>query len=123
MISMSKTACILFTHKINVTAIPLTLNGINFTYKKQVKFLGIIFNHRLNWKEHINYITTKCGKIINLLRSMTSMSWGASKKVLLTMYKVLIISLFEYGCQAYESATTATKQNLCIVQSKAAAVQ
>jgi len=35
------------------------------------------------------------------------------------MFKALILSLIDYWCQAYESATTATKQKLCIVQSKA----
>jgi len=75
-----------------------------------------------------SWLCTEHGnKRLNLLRSMTSQSaalhdvtiLGQRKGVLLTMYKALILCLIDYGCQAYESASTNTKSKLCVVQSKA----
>jgi len=50
---------------------------------------------------------------------MTGRSWGAGKRVLLTLYKALILSLIDYAIQAYDSASTSQKARLDVIQYKA----
>ena len=41
----------------------------------QTKFLGVIFDNKLNFKAHIDYICQKCEKAMNLLRVVAKMDW------------------------------------------------
>src|SRR6218665_2765249 len=66
-----------------------------------VKFLGIIFDRKLNWKPHVDYIIEKCKKRLNLMRAISGYHWGASKKSLLAIYKALSRSNLVYGDESY----------------------
>jgi len=104
-ISYSKTVCVLFTRKPNIIPIPITLNGHTLKFEKSAKFLGVMFDDYLSWNEHAKYIAGRCSTRLNIMRCITGKAWGWGKKVLLTMYKALIQSLLDYGCQAYGSAS------------------
>jgi hypothetical protein len=40
----------------------LEINGIQLNYESKVKFLGVYFTPKLNWKVHIEYLITKARK-------------------------------------------------------------
>ena len=62
------------------------------------RYLGIQFDSpRLTWRNYISYLQTSCLGKINLLRSISGSSWGADRHILLTLYKSLIRSNFDYG--------------------------
>ena len=68
----------------------LKLNGEIIKCDSQVKFLGMIFNSKLSWTRHVNYIEEKCRKRLNLLRSVTGESLGElERKVLTTIYHTI----------------------------------
>ena len=46
-------------------------------YEKAFKFLGMIFDTKLTFKQHINYVKTECNKMIGVLRSICSQEWGS----------------------------------------------
>nr|CAH7755093.1 unnamed protein product [Callosobruchus chinensis] len=48
---------------------PVTLKGKTITIKQQTKLLGIVFDTKLYWNDHIEYLITRCKKCINLIRS------------------------------------------------------
>jgi hypothetical protein len=54
----------------------MTIDGKILKMEKKVKFLGMIFDCRMNWNEHVNYIVDKCKKRLNLMRSLTGSDWG-----------------------------------------------
>jgi len=121
-ISESKTIGVLFTKKnIQIKDIPpiITMNGIPIKFEKEVKFLGLIFDHKLTWDAHINYIVTKCKTRLNLLRSLSGTHWGASKQTQLTIYRTLIRSVIDYACAAYDTASVTAKAKLEVIQSTA----
>lgn len=68
------------------------------------KYLGIWLDTKLTWKYHIEYIETKCKKVINLMRIVAGHSWGADRQSLIYIYKALIRSIIDYGCIVYSSA-------------------
>jgi len=118
-ISTTKTVCVLFTRMVNIKPIPITLNGQTLQYVPTAKFLGMIFDSKLQWTHHIKYIEEKSSKRLNLMRAVAGQSWGAGKRVLLTLYKALILSLLDYGCQAMGNASIANISKFTIIQNKA----
>ena len=49
----SKTKAIMFTRKHNYEPVPLYLNGERIEFVESFKYLGGIFDRKLNWKIHI----------------------------------------------------------------------
>ena len=119
-ISMTKSCGVIFTNKTKYKVdVPLQINGVNLAMEKKVKFLGMYFDSKLTWVEHVNYIVNKCKSRLNLMRCLTGTEWGSSKKSLLTVYRALIRSLLDYGSVALDSAVYSAKQKLDTVQCKA----
>jgi ribonuclease HI len=109
-INPHKTNCIIFTNKhIPNNHTKLHIHKSPIQHQENAKFLGLIFDQRLNWNSHINYIIEKSKPKINLLRSIAGQSWGAGKMALLKIYKSLIKSRMEYGSELFY---TASKTNL-----------
>ena len=61
------TSFVLF-HRIKSKKVDLFFNGTKFKRENSVKILGMIFDWRLNWREHIDFLVAKCCKIMNILR-------------------------------------------------------
>lgn len=70
-----------------------------------VKFLGLIYDQHLNWKDHIHYIKGRCTRALCLLRKLSHTTWGATRSTLVMLYKALVLSILDYGCPIYGSAT------------------
>ena len=103
--SKTKTKCMHFCQSRKLHLDPeLTLDGIQIEVVPEFKFLGLLFDSKLSFIPHINYLSNKCHKALNLLRVVSSMDWGADKKVLLRLYRSLIRSKLDYGCVVYGSA-------------------
>ena len=79
----------------------------------------MIFDRRLTYKEHIDYVSVKTIKRINLLKVVSGTYWGASKQSLLNLYRALIRSVLDYGCQAYGFASKSNLEKLSIIQNQA----
>ncbi len=121
-ISKAKTVAVIFTRKIlRPDDLPkiYTNDGIPLEFKDEVKFLGLIFDKKLTWAPHINYLVDMTKPRLNLMRSLTGSEWGASKQTLLTLYRTLIRSKLDYACAAYDSASKTLKAKLDVIQSKA----
>ena len=82
----------------------VTLDGVQIEVVPQFKFLGLLFDSKLSFIPHVNYLSSKCQKALNLLRVVSSMDWGADRKVLLRLYRSLVRSKLDYGCIVYGSA-------------------
>ena len=58
----------LFTRKrTNVHDIDIEINNITISRVKNVKFLGVILDEKMSWKDHINYISKKISKCIAIM--------------------------------------------------------
>jgi ribonuclease HI len=118
--SQSKTVCVHFCNKRKVHLDPdLNLGGHEIPVVDQVKFLGVIFDKKLNFKAHIDYLRKKCQKSLNLLKVVSKMDWGADRKVLLRLYRSLVRSKLDYGCIVYGSARKTYLKKLDTIQNQA----
>ena len=103
--SKTKTKCMHFCQSRKLHLDPeLALDGVQIEVVPEFKFLGLLFDSKLSFIPHINYLSNKCHKALNLLRVVSSMDWGADRKVLLRLYRTLVRSELDYGCIVYGSA-------------------
>ena len=75
----------------------LKLNGQELNYSKQVKYLGILFDHRLSWQPHIKQRINNAKNLLFKLRGATGKLWGLNPKMCLWLYKAIVRSMLVYG--------------------------
>ena len=78
---------------------PIQVNGTSIERVKSTKLLGVFFNNRLDWKDHVTYIVTKASKRIFCLSQLVRV--GISTKHVVNIYCSLIRSVLEYCCQVW----------------------
>ena len=89
----TKTKCIHFCNHRKLHNNPtLNIEEENTPFVDQHKHLGAIFDKKLNFIPHINYIKTKCNKALRLFWVIAHTDWGADKNTLLKLYWSLILS-------------------------------
>ncbi|XP_075156908.1 uncharacterized protein LOC142230161 [Haematobia irritans] len=59
-------------------------------YVQTFKFLGYTFDPNLSIRQHDKEIQGSCAKILNILRALCGVSWGADPQNLLILYKGVI---------------------------------
>ena len=82
----------------------LKLDDSEIPVVSQYKLLDIIFDRKLSFIPHIQYIKDKCNKTLKLLRIIAHTDWGADFQTLLKLYRTLIRSKIDYGCYVYGAA-------------------
>ena len=90
----------------------LTYDGQILPNEKEVRFLGMLFDHRLTLAAHIKELTQRCQKDLNLMKLVSGTNFGSDKIILIRLYTSLIRSKIHYGCQAYGSAAKSHLKNL-----------
>jgi ribonuclease HI len=81
-------------------------------YVENIKFLGLIWDTKLKWTQHIAKLKADCTKKLGLLRSITCSEWGADQYCSLKIYRMLIRSKLDYGAIVYGSACKTELQKL-----------
>jgi len=117
-ISLEKTVAVRYSNS-NQIHTQLQIQGTPIKTVLYAKFLGVYFDKRLTWKQHIDHLINKCKKRLNLMRAVSGSDWGASNNSLLTIYRTLIRSILDYGATAYDSATDTQLTRLDRVQHSA----
>ena len=119
-LSVQKSCGVIFTHCIKQTIkAPLMLGSTPLKMEKSIKFLGMVFDARLNWLSHCQYVEERCKNRLNFMRSITSTKWGAGKTCLIILYKALIRSLLDYGAIALGNASSQALRILDSIQARA----
>ena len=95
-----------------------TLDGVQIEVVPEFNFLGLLFDSKLSFIPHINYLSSKCQKPLNRLRVVSNMNWGAERKVLLKLYRSLVRSKLDYGCTVYGSARLSYLRKLDSIHNK-----
>ena len=117
--SKTKTVCMHFCNKRKLHLDPtLTIYNSQIPVVSQTKFLGVIFDSKLNFKAHIDYVRQKCEKAMNLLKVVAKMDWGADRSVLLRLYRSFVHSRLEYGCAVFRSARKSYLKKLEPIQNQ-----
>ena len=96
----------------------MSIKGKEIQFEPQIKFLGMIFDQKLNWSSHIQSIVNKCMKRFNVLKAISGLHWGIDKKTLVVCYQGLIRSIIDYGCEVYDFGYKKYLKKLDTLQNK-----
>ena len=101
-----KTKVIIFWRSIlaRKTEPNLKLYGETLKVYPQVKFLGINFNSKLNFKKYLEDILDLCNARYHRLRLLANKNWEPSPSTLIQIYKQCVRPIFEYG--SFSTITT-----------------
>ena len=103
--STSKTVCMHFCRRRGHCPDPeLWLDREPIPVASETRFLGLVFDRRLTYREHFKILREKCFKAMNILKCVSRTSYGADRKTLLLFYRSFIRSKLDYGCFIYDSA-------------------
>ena len=108
-LNISKTHYMLFSNKKVIQPnVTIKINGQPITCVTKTKFLGVIIDNKLTWKEHISYI---CGKVAKGIGIISKVRKYLNKNTLLDLYYSFIYPYLTYcnqvwglSCQSYMNA-------------------
>ena len=82
-LNLSKTVYLFFEHKCHTNIdLDLTLNGVTILRKRHTKFLGVWVDDQLNWKHHIQNLTTWLSSQMGLIKRGKNLLSMHAKQVL-----------------------------------------
>ena len=73
----------------------IEINGKTINQSKSVKYLGILIDCHLNWKDHIQQISKKISRGIGVLCKIRHY---VDVKILVQLYHVIIFPFLSYSC-------------------------
>ena len=73
--------------------VEIFLDNIKITRTETAKFLGVVIDENLTWKNHINYIENKIAKNVGIIKRVRYL---LSEKTLNTLYNTLVLPYINY---------------------------
>ena len=95
----------------------LKLHGDQIEYVPRYFYLGIILNHRMNWKPHVEVLTGRAHRPITALSPLLRSSLFSRAKCL--TYKTYIRPMVTYTASDWKFITISNMQSLQVVQNRA----
>ena len=82
--------------------VEIYLNNKILEQVNKIKYLGIIFDSKMTFREHVNYVEEKCTKLIFALSKSAKTTWGLKHAALKTIYAGGILPLILYGAPVWK---------------------
>lgn len=102
----SKSTCIHFRRHYLWHNISLSLGGTDIPSVNSTTHLGMIFDQKLHWCEHINNLKHSCSQKLNIIPKLAHTSYGTETTSLINIYKATIQFKLDYGAAAYNSVSS-----------------
>jgi len=74
--------------------------------KECIKILGITFDSRLTWSQHIKSLKISTNKALRIIKLLSHTNWGGETETLIKICKATIQAKLYYGSFLYNSAKT-----------------
>ena len=115
----NKSNILVFTKKRSPDLFNLLLYDEVIPQVNETKFLGIIFDPRLDFKNHINQIIESCSDRLKVVRTLASKAWGLEPSIVMSINKLLVRSLMEYSSLICTTINPKLINQLQIIQNNA----
>ena len=105
-----KSNCVLFSRcpTLRKMHINLNLGGTRIERSNCVRFLGLHFDEKLNWKSHVNKLIQRTICRRNALFSLSKKQKFKNVDFIYKLHDVFVNSVFRYGCTSLISMNNAT---------------
>ena len=75
----------------NMDSFTIRVNGTSIKRVSQFKYLGVVFDERLSWNDHVKFILAKAGKGVEMLgRICYCITWHSAKIIYTSMIRPII---------------------------------
>ena len=94
LLNPSKTQEMLFSTKRDKPDSPtLELNGVNIDFCDNVKYLGVLFDNKLRFEDHVNNVVSKANQRMFVIRTF---NYQSTKPLACMLFKSFIVSILTY---------------------------
>lgn len=102
-LNVVKTNFIIFKSHRKITPINITLEsaGILLVQVESAKFLGVIFDRHISWRDHINFIAQNIAKSIGIINRISHL---LPEDIGLNLYYFLVLAYLSY-CNMISAST------------------
>ncbi|CAG2244728.1 unnamed protein product [Mytilus edulis] len=114
-----KTTGTLFTLSPKTQSVKLILDDTPLKMEDQQTYLGVTFDKRMTWKQHITSAEAKARRKLNIMRKLAGTKWGANEKILKSVYQINVRPHLECGSSAWMTAAKCYHQTSDKVQNQA----
>ena len=91
-INAAKTKAMMFSNSRETVHPPIRAAGTDIEYVQSFRYLGIVLEApKLSWKEQITSNRIAGSKAIQVLKAISGKSWGADKRMMLRVYRALVL--------------------------------
>ena len=105
------------------TKAPVTVNKITIKPSSEAKYLGVVFDQRLNFKTHLQNVTKKGTNAAMALSRIAKCNWGAPYKYARQLFNAVIAARTDYAASIWhrprsggKTAATAQARSLTTIQ-------
>ena len=103
--SAEKSTAVVFSRSHAAPESPLLfINGRRIPSAESAKFLGLLFDRKLLWKNQVDQVIQRCKKTANLMSILTRHKFGPRNQVLINIFKAVVRSQVDYGLIVYAGA-------------------
>ena len=106
-VSESKTDLCLF-HRRDTTPIVLNLNDVILTSNKTINVLGVIFDSKMQWADHVAHTIKRSTKALNAIRLINKFF---TRKELLNLVTSNFYSILYYNSEIWQLLTLKKRSN------------
>ena len=117
-INTEKTTGIIFSRQRQPFNIEILMQETTIPWDTSIKYLGLHFDKKLNWEEHIQKTSIKTHQILAQLYSLLNRSSRLSLTNKIMMYKSIIRPAITYGCEIWGSCTKTRLNRIQVLQNK-----
>jgi len=117
-LNSSKTELLLFHPKrkpINYD-VKIKINGQRLYPSDSVKYLGVIFDSKLNWDSHVNFVS---GKLTRANGALSKLRYFVPQDILLSLYYALFHSHMAYSAQIWAQRENQITRRILTLQKRA----
>lgn len=116
--------CIFSTDRKNRGNFNLTINlfGSVIQRTKYPTYLGITLDDELRFSQHLEQISNRALKRLNILKRLCGASWGSRPATLLNAYTSLVRPVLEYAAPIWAPASSSSKGKIDTVQYRASKI-
>lgn len=97
-VNPTKTTAVLFTRKTRIDNFqPPSIFGCALSRSTSMKYLGVVIDSKLNWKQHLETKLAKASKAFWQCRRAFGRNWGLTPNIILWFYEAIIRPIVSYG--------------------------
>ena len=118
-INKEKSAATLFSLSSKASTGKLMMDDTELKVVDEQTYLGVTFDKRLTWNQHVQRAETKARRKLNIMRKLAGTTWGANEKILKQVYQSTVRPHLEYGAGAWMTTAQTHQNTLGKVQNQA----